>query len=57
MQGVKDDYLAAFMMSSILLNPQLLFLGTLKIVPGWKRSLVYLAFAVVFALITGLLIG
>ena len=24
-QGVKDDYLAAFMMSSILLNPQLLF--------------------------------
>lgn len=24
-QGVKDDYLAAFMMSSILLNPQLIF--------------------------------
>ena len=24
-QGVKDDYLAAFMMSSILLNPQLVF--------------------------------
>ena len=24
-QGVRDDYLAAFMMSSILLNPQLLF--------------------------------
>ena len=27
-QGVKDDYLAAFMMSSILLNPQLFFYST-----------------------------
>lgn len=27
-QGVKDDYLAAFMMSSILLNPQLIFYST-----------------------------
>ncbi len=35
-QGVKDDYLAAFMMSSILLNPQLIFysgaLGTTAVV-------------------------
>ena len=27
-QGIKDDYLAAFMMSSILLNPQLIFYST-----------------------------
>ena len=52
-QGVKDDYLAAFMMSSILLNPQLLFYSV-----ALGRTAVIIRFVSCFACgcVAGLLI-
>ena len=53
-QGVKDDYLAAFMITGPA--TKITNLGAMKIVLGWKRFVIYLAYVMLFSLTTGLLV-
>ena len=53
-QGMRDDWLAAFMMSSVLLNPQLLMYSTAL---GTTAMLIRLLSCYVCGVVAGLLVG
>ena len=53
--GMKDDWLAAFMITGP--STKITNLGAVKIVLGIKRFLLYLAFVMVFSLITGMVVN
>lgn len=52
-KGIKDDFLAAFMMSSILLNPQLIIYSTAL---GWRLLAVRILSSFVCGIAAGLLV-
>ena len=54
-QGVKDDYLAAFMITGPA--TKITNLGAMKIVLGWRRFIIYILYAMAFAWGTGMTVN